>query len=211
MDAISGSRAAAGHGKGAALYGLGNIVNATWRARLPEHLGNYACEPARSVGALMLDDADKLDALSSAAGLLDAVLPEREAHEGLYAATVGLIDALERADWQADYVRWECRCLAELGFGLDLASCAATGSRADLRYVSPKTGRAVSGDAGAPFAAKLFALPAFLTGPGPAGPAELVQGLEIAGHFLTRYALAPNGRDLPGARVRLYERWRRTT
>ena len=199
-----------GHGKGAALYGLGNVVTATWRARLPEHLGNYSCEPGRSVGAMMLDDADKLDALSSAAGLLDAVLPEREAHEPLYAATLGLVEALSHDDWQADYVRWECRCLAELGFGLDLDSCAATGSRADLRYVSPRTGRAVSGEAGAPFAAKLFALPDFLTGEGAASPAELVQGLEIAGHFLTRYALAPNGRDLPGARVRLYERWRRT-
>lgn len=199
-----------GHGKGAALYGLGNVVTATWRARLPEHLGNYSCEPGRSVGAMMLDDADKLDALSSAAGLLDAVLPEREAHEPLYAATLGLIDALGREDWQADYVRWECRCLAELGFGLDLESCAATGSRADLCYVSPRTGRAVSGEAGAPFAGRLFALPDFLTGEGPASPENLVQGLEIAGYFLTRYALAPNGRDLPGARVRLYERWRRT-
>ena len=97
-----------GHGKGAALYGLGNVVTATWRARLAEHLGNYSCEPGRSVGAMMLDDADKLDALSSAAGLLDAVLPEREAHEPLYVATLGLVEALGREDWQADYVRWEC-------------------------------------------------------------------------------------------------------
>ena len=199
-----------GHGKSAAVYGLGNVVTATWRARLPEHLGNYACEPSRAVGAMMLDDADKLDALASAAGLLDAVLPEREPHEPLYAATLGLVEAFARDDWQADYVRWECRCLAELGFGLDLDACAATGSRADLRFVSPKTGRAVSGEAGAPYAARLFTLPGFLTGEGPATWAALVQGLEISGHFLTRYALAPNGRDLPGARVRLYERWRRS-
>ena len=198
-----------GHGKGAALYGLGNVVAATWRARLPEHLGNYACEPARPMGALLLDDADRLDALSAAAGLLDAVLPEREAHEALYDATLALVETLAGEGWQPDYVRWECRLLAELGFGLDLESCAATGSRDDLRYVSPKTGRAVSADAGAPFAGRLFALPGFLSGTVSANFKELVQGLEISEYFLTRYALAPNGRDLPGARVRLYERWRR--
>ncbi|MBI1244169.1 MAG: DNA repair protein RecO [Alphaproteobacteria bacterium] len=198
-----------GHGKGAALYGLGNVVSATWRARLPEHLGNFSCEPARPIGALLLDDADKLDALSAAAGLLDAVLPEREAHAALYEATLALVGALTTESWQADYVRWECRLLAELGFGLDLESCAATGSREDLRFVSPRTGRAVSAGAGAPFAGKLFDLPAFLSGEIRADFKELVQGMEISGFFLIRHALAPNGRDLPGARVRLYERWRR--
>jgi DNA repair protein RecO (recombination protein O) len=198
-----------GHGRGAALYELGNVVRAMWRARLPEHLGNYTCELSRTVGALLLDDAGRLDALSAAAGLLDLVLPEREAHGGLYAATVGLIDALETPDWPAAYVRWECRCLAELGFGLDLDSCGATGSTQNLRYVSPRTGRAVSAEAGAEFAAKLFALPDFLRLEAAATTADLVTGLDISGHFLTRYALAPQGRDLPRARVRLYERWRR--
>ncbi len=198
-----------GHGKGAALYGLGNVVSATWRARLPEHLGNYACEPARPVGALLLDDADKLDALSSLSGLLDAVLPEREPHEALYDATLAFVEALAGDGWRPDYVRWECRLLAELGYGLDLESCAATGTREDLRFVSPRTGRAVSGGAGAPFAGKLFELPGFLSGNLPANFKELSQGLDISSYFLMRHALTPNGRDLPGARVRLYERWRR--
>ncbi len=200
-----------GHGRGAALYELGNVVRATWRARLPEHLGNYSCELARTVGALLLDDADKLDALSAATSLLELVLPEREAHAELYAATIGFIDALETPDWAASYVRWECRCLAELGFGLDLARCAATGAVEDLRYVSPRTGRAVSGEAGAEFAAKLFRLPAFLLGQAPASTADLVAGLEISGHFLLRYALAPNGQGLPSPRVRLYKRWRKSS
>ena len=38
--------------------------------------------------------------------------------------------------------------LDELGFGLDLTRCAATGSADDLIYVSPRTGRAVSRDSG---------------------------------------------------------------
>ncbi len=103
-----------GHGKGAALYGLGNVVAATWRARLPEHLGNYACEPARPVGALLLDDADRLDALSAAAGLLDAVLPEREPHEALYDATLAFVEALA-GDGCAQRVRWECCCFCRTG------------------------------------------------------------------------------------------------
>jgi DNA repair protein RecO (recombination protein O) len=199
-----------GHGRGAALYERGNVVRATWRARLPEHLGNYSCELARTVGALLLDDADKLDALSAATSLLELVLPEREPHAELYAATLGFIEALETPDWAAAYVRWECRCLAELGFGLDLARCAATGSADDLRYVSPRTGRAVSAEAGAEFAAKLFRLPAFLRENLDASAADLVAGLEISGHFLLRYALAPHGQGLPPARVRLYERWRKS-
>jgi DNA repair protein RecO (recombination protein O) len=198
-----------GHGRGAALFELGNVVHATWRARLPEHLGNYSCELARTVGALLLDEPGRLEALSAAAALLDLVLPEREPHDGLYAATIGLIDALETENWAAGYVRWECRCLAELGFGLDLARCAATGGTANLVYVSPRTGRAVSAEAGAEFEAKLFKLPAFLRVEAAANPADLVAGLDIAGHFLQRYALAPHGQDLPRARVRLYERWRK--
>src|SRR5208282_2033846 len=49
--------------------------------------------------------------------------------------------------------------LAELGFGLDLASCAATGATADLIYVSPRTGRAVSREAGEAYREKLMRLP----------------------------------------------------
>ncbi|MCA3266615.1 MAG: DNA repair protein RecO [Tagaea sp.] len=198
-----------GHGKSAAIYELGNRVDAAWRARLPEHLGNWTCELVEAVAAKLMDAPDKLEALAACAALLDAVLPEREPHAGLYDATRDLLARLDDAGWREAYVRWECRCLADLGFGLDLDSCAATGVVDDLRYVSPKTGRAVSAEAGAPYADRLFALPGFLRAPVPATPADLVAGLEIAGHFLERHVLAPQTKTLPGARVRLYERWRR--
>jgi DNA repair protein RecO (recombination protein O) len=198
-----------GHGKSAATYEIGNRVAATWRARLPDHLGNWNCELVEAIAARLMDAPDRLEALTACAAILDAVLPEREAHAGLYDATRELLARLDAPEWRADYVRWECRCLADLGFGLDLDSCAATGVVDDLRYVSPKTGRAVSAEAGAPYADRLFALPQFLLGTGKATPKELVSGLEIAGHFLDRHVLAPQTKTLPGARVRLYERWRR--
>jgi DNA repair protein RecO (recombination protein O) len=107
-------------------------------------------------------------------------------------------------------VHWEAGCLAEFGFGLDLASCAATGSRENLAYISPRTGRAVSRDAGMPYADKLFALPAFMAEAGvPADAAGIGEGLSITGHFLERHVLAPHDRHLPAARTRLVDRWRR--
>ncbi|MFM7345750.1 MAG: DNA repair protein RecO [Tagaea sp.] len=198
-----------GHGKSAAVYEPGNRVDALWRARLPEHLGNWTCELVEAIPARLMDEPARLEALASATAILDAVLPEREPHEGLYDATRDLFGRLDEPAWREDYVRWECRCLADLGFGLDLESCAATGVVDDLRYVSPKTGRAVSAEAGAPYADRLFPLPPFLRGGGKAELGELVTGLDIAGHFLERHALAPQSKTLPGARVRLYERWRR--
>jgi DNA repair protein RecO (recombination protein O) len=198
-----------GHSKSTATFEPGNRVDALWRARLPEHLGNWTCELVEAIPARLMDAPAKLEALASSTAILDAVLPEREPHEGLYDATRQFLDRFDEDDWREAYVRWECRCLADLGFGLDLESCAATGAVDDLRYVSPKTGRAVSGEAGAPYADRLFPLPGFLRGTGNAASAELVLGLDIAGHFLDRHVLAPQSKTLPGARVRLYERWRR--
>jgi len=199
-----------GHGKSASVFETGNLVSAFWRARLVEHLGNWTCELVAANSAALMDAPAKLEALSACAAILDVVLPEREPHEGLFDATKAMLDRFDASAWREAYVLWEVRCLADLGFGLDLESCAATGVVEDLRYVSPKTGRAVSAEAGAPYADRLFVLPGFLRTGGAAGNArELVEALEITGHFLDRYVLAPQTKTLPGARVRLYERWRR--
>lgn len=199
-----------GHGKNASVFETGNLVSAFWRARLVEHLGNWTCELVAANSAALMDEPAKLEALAACAAILDAVLPEREPHEGLFDATKAMLARFDAREWREDYVQWEVRCLADLGFGLDLDSCAATGVVEDLRYVSPKTGRAVSAEAGAPYADRLFVLPTFLRDGGAAGNArELVEALEITGHFLDRYVLAPQTKTLPGPRVRLYERWRR--
>lgn len=192
--------------KMAATLQPGSQVEVTWRARLDEHVGSYAVEPVAS-RAGVLADRMALAGLNSVCAMLHVALPEREPHPAIYRRSIQLLDALPTgAAWQADYLRWEMELLEELGFALDLSRCAVTGSREDLAYVSPKTGRAVSRDAAGEWAARLLPLPAALLGQGPASQAELAQGLAVTGHFLTR-CLEPllNGKPLPEARARLLD------
>ncbi len=191
--------------RGRGLYQPGNVVAATWRARLAEHLGTWSCEPVQAGAAALLDRAGGLSALAAACALVDAALPEREPHATLYEATVALVGALAEPDWAESYVRWELGLLAELGFGLDLASCAATGANDGLAYVSPRTGRAVSAAAGEPWRDRLLALPAFLTAGGRPGPGDVAAGLDLTGFFLARCIFAPDGRELPPARTRFVD------
>jgi DNA repair protein RecO (recombination protein O) len=185
----------------------GNEVAATWRGRLPEHLGTLACELVRAYAARFLDDPDRLAALASAMALVAVALPEREPQGDVFAGTARLLADLDSAaDWPARYVRWECELLAALGFGLDLDRCAATGTTADLAYVSPRTGRAVSRAAGRPYHDKLLPLPAFLRNAGPAAGADIERGLQLTGYFLRHHLLAPQNRTPPPARTRLVDR-----
>jgi DNA repair protein RecO (recombination protein O) len=198
--------------RAAGLYEPGNQVRAVWRGRLQEHLGSYACEPLQSFAARVIDDPLRLGALTSACAIIELALPEREPHDALYAATLDLFTDLEGEAWAAHYARWECQCLADLGFGLDLSHCALTGTAEDLAYVSPRTGRAVSRAAGQPYAGKLFALPSFLAEDGAAAvPASAVLGaLEMTGHFLERNVLAASDKPIPQARIQFIDRLRRS-
>jgi DNA repair protein RecO (recombination protein O) len=189
----------------------GNSVAASWRGRLPQHLGTLDCELIEAHAARFLDDPDRLAALSAATALLLTALPEREPHGDLYAALAGLLAALDSGPgWAQSYVVWECDLLAGLGFGLDLGSCAATGASDDLAYVSPRSGRAVSRAAGLPYHDKLLPLPGFLWREAPAGRADIVAGLALTQYFLLHHVLAPHGGKLPEARERLTERMRRS-
>jgi DNA repair protein RecO (recombination protein O) len=193
-----------------ALLQPGNSVAASWRGRLPEHLGTLDCELVEAHAARLLDDPDRLAALSAATSLLLAALPEREPHADLYRSFTGLLEALDSASgWASSYVVWECDLLAGLGFGLDLGSCAATGASDDLAYVSPRSGRAVSRAAGMPYHDKLLALPGFLWRDTPASQPEIVEGLALTQYFLLHHVLSPHGGKLPEARERLAERMRR--
>jgi DNA repair protein RecO (recombination protein O) len=204
-----------GSGKRAgSLYQPGNLLAAQWRARLAEHLGTLTAELVSGFASHVLDDPLRLAGLTSACAVLETALPERESHPALFDATLELLRTLDTTEdrliWAATYVRWEAGCLAEFGFGLDLDACAATGQTEDLAYISPRTGRAVSGEAGAPYADRLFALPGFLRPIGSTlDPAAIVEGLRITGHFLERHVLAPHDRHLPAARTRFVDRWRR--
>jgi DNA repair protein RecO (recombination protein O) len=185
----------------------GTQVSATWRARLGEHIGSFAVEPIRARSA-MLGDALALAGLNAICALLRVALPEREGLGQLYNHTLALLDAIEAGqNWPPDYLRWERDLLDHLGYGLDLTTCAVTGGREDLAYVSPKSGRAVARGAAGDWADRLFPLPPALLGQGPADRGEVAQGLAITGHFLARGLEAVlAGRPLPEARARLLAR-----
>lgn len=191
--------------KRAAIREPGAQLDLTWRARLSDQLGTFRAEPIRSRAGALFDDPLALAALSSACALLSSFLPERDPQPELYGPTVELFDAFAAPDlWPGVYAAWELRLLETLGYGLDLSSCAATGTTQELIYVSPRSGRAVSRAAGAPYAEKLLALPPTLRLGGPAGPGEFANALRLTGHFLTERAAAAVGLDgAPAARRRL--------
>ncbi len=185
---------------------IGNVVEVNWRAKIADQLGNYSGELREAHAARAMDNATELAGLSSACALVDEALPEREPHPAMYAGFQAFLTVLGHEGWPAIYVRLELGLLQELGFGLDLEKCALTGTTADLAYVSPKSGRAVSRTAAAPYAEKLLPLPAFLsTGGLPLGPDELRQGLDLTGYFLERHVFWPHNKPLPPARARLIE------
>ncbi len=185
----------------------GNHVDAVWKARLAEHLGNVSVELRKGYAAQAMDDPLALAGLSSLCALA-RLLAERDPHPSLFEVTLFVLSFLDEPDvWPALMVRWEMALLDELGFGLDLASCAATGGREDLVYVSPKSGRAVSAGAGAPYKDRMLSLPAFLAKghQGAATISDVVAGLELTGHFLETRVLIPREDTMPQARRRLAE------
>lgn len=188
----------------------GNRVEATWRARLAEHLGSLSCELMNPAAASLLGDRMRLAALSAACAITESALPEREPHPAVFEGLNVLIGALEGGNegaWATVYVKWELGLLRELGFGLDLERCAATGRNDQLAYVSPRTGRAVSLAAGEPYRNRLLPLPPFLLAEGGIGDRrQIVDGLRLTGHFLEGHVYGHRGRRLPAARLRLAER-----
>lgn len=182
----------------------GNRLQVTWRARLVEHLGNFTAEPMQLFGGRLLDDPLRLAALASATSLLDQALAEREPHPRLYAGLLALLEAmLADPRWLETYMRFELVLLQDLGFALDLERCAVTGVTDDLAFVSPRTGRAVSRAGAGELAPRLLALPAFLLADVPAMFSDVLAGLRLSGHFLTRQVFDPADRPLPAARERL--------
>ncbi len=184
----------------------GARLSVEWSARLEAHMGAFRVDPIETPLAAVMADRAALAALGGVTALIAVSLPERASHPALFAASRDLLARLGRdADWPAQYALWELLLLGELGFGLDLEVCAATGTRADLIWVSPRSGRAVSRAGGAAWADRLMPLPAFLRAGRPVDVPRDALGaaLALTGHFLeTRLAPTLPREALPLARGR---------
>jgi DNA repair protein RecO (recombination protein O) len=181
----------------------GNRISCTWRARLDEHLGHYTLEALDARAAALLPIPHALYGMTHLAALC-RLLPERDPHPQIHAALEHVLDGLIDPRRAAPgMVRFELQLLAELGFGLDLSICAASGSETDLVYVSPKSGRAVSRQAGEPWRQKLLALPAFLRDASVDAPSsqDISDGFELTGFFLARHVLEPRNIRFADARA----------
>lgn len=183
----------------------GAQLDVTWKARLEDHLGSYTVELIRSRAGQVMADRLALAGLSSTLALLSYALAERDPHPALYQETETLLDLICVTEaWPLAYARWEVTLLNDLGFGLDLTTCAATGTKDDLIYVSPKSGRAVSrGGAGA-WANRLLPLPAALTD-GEEAEGDITTALDLTGHFLAAWLAPAIGKPLPEARHRFVQ------
>ncbi|MFT4077164.1 MAG: DNA repair protein RecO [Asticcacaulis sp.] len=175
-----------------------------YRARHADQLGAATLEAAGPSPDL-LDDPIGLLGLQCACLMTQKILPERDRQLGIYHALSALMGMFAFEDiWPAVYVRYEAGLLEALGFGLDLGACAVSGEHDDLVYVSPKSGRAVSRSAGAPYHDKLLPLPGFmLSSQGGLAEGDIVKGMELTGFFLERHVFHPHNKPLPDIRLRL--------
>ncbi len=183
----------------------GNLVEVTWRARLEEHLGDYKIEPVKARAAALMENAVSVYGVQALAALL-RLLPERDPHVHLFDALNVILDHFdEPVDACELYIRFEVAMLNDLGFGLDLTHCAATGAKTGLVYVSPKSGRAVSREAGEPYAEKLLRLPAFLSDEHnkAANDETVAEAFAMTGYFLERHVYEPRGLKMADARAGL--------
>ena len=188
----------------------GNLIVANWQARLEEHLGMFKCELLEANAALFFNHPLKLAGLSSICAVVECSLQEREPHPKFYKRFKKFINEFDSIDWLHRYVILEVNLLSEIGFGLDLETCAVTGTTRQLVYVSPKTGRAVSKNAGEPYHDRMLVLPQFLSpsclNEGAVKSRDVCEGLTLTGHFLQKHVFFQREQNEPAARTRFIER-----
>ncbi|RYE80065.1 MAG: DNA repair protein RecO [Hyphomicrobiales bacterium] len=181
----------------------GNSVQLTWRARLEEHLGTFNLELTDARAAGLIVDRTRLYACQLLCDHL-RLLPERDPHDRLLGLTIRALDGgLSGVALGVALARFELILLEELGFGLDLTSCAVTGTTRGLSHVSPRSGRAVCLEAAAPYMERLLELPKFLIADAPATAADVAAAFALTGYFLDRHIWAARQLDQPATRSAL--------
>lgn len=187
----------------------GNVVQGEWRARAETQLAGFTAELVASRAPLYAAPLPAA-AIEWATALAASALPEGQPYPRVFVGLDGLLNAIESAPaargWGGALVRYELLVLAELGFGLDLDRCAATGGSDDLAFVSPKSGAAISRVAAAGYESRLFPLPAYIREGGPAEWSDVLAGLRISGHFLERDLMTGRAAEALAARARMIGR-----
>ena len=187
---------------------LGNLISIEWQSKDEEQLGRFDVELLKNYSVNVMDNSRKLLALQSLCNLSDKTIPDREHHQSLYNSVIAMLDGFNNEMWEAIYVYWEMGLLKELGFGINLESCAVTGTTENLTHVSPKSGRAVCAEQAEPYKDKLLKLPNFLN-PNPEDFQELdiLSGLKLTGYFLQKRIFDNYNKPLPDVRLRLLEKY----
>ena len=172
--------------KFAPILQVGAQLDLTWKARLQDHLGSFKVELVRARTVHAMSDRILTAGLTSVSTILSRVLPERQAYDNFYRKTEDLLDLLDQPNiWPLAYLHWELELLTVLGYGLDLSKCAVSGSTENLRYVSPRTGRAISEQAAGEWVPKLLHLPSIIL-KGSDRSDSIIDGLKLTGYFLTK-------------------------
>jgi DNA repair protein RecO (recombination protein O) len=185
----------------------GNHVTVEWRGRLENQLGYFTVEARDSRAANLMEERLSLAGLNALCAMTRELLPEREVYPALYDVFSIVVSQLHDPQvWPALYIRWESGLLAALGYGLDLSECAATGTTENLTHISPRSGRAVSTEAAAPYGDKMLSLPGFMRGEGTATPEDIWEGLRLTGYFLETRVQWEINRTLPDARAAMVDR-----
>ena len=171
-------------------YETGNIVSVVWKSRSEDKLGNFYCELIKSNSGLFFDDSLRFNGIISSLNLIEFCLLENDSEKSLYEKTFILIENIlhKGKKWLQNYVIWELNLLKYIGFGLELHRCALTNSTKNLKYVSPKTGRAVSEKAGKKWEKRLLPLPDFLNTDKKLEINEILNGLKLSSYFLEKFS-----------------------
>lgn len=202
-----------GQKRNSSIVQVGNFVHFTWNARLSEHLGLINLSLEKAYPLLNFSDYQKILSISSVASLIDVLLPEREVYADIYDNFMAYLNNMHQRNWLHNYVLLELFILEKTGFGIDLSTCAVTGSQDNITYISPKTGSAVSSEIGEAYKSRLFKIPDFFL----ANSSEMsenqsvaehiaaqipelndiIAGLEITRYFLAKHFFAENLAKIP--------------
>ena len=200
--------------KNSFIYEIGNVINVTWTGRLEDQLGYYKCELIKSYSYNFFDNALNLSALNSFCEMQNKFLPEREVYKSLYEESLNFLKIVNYTsyNWLYSYIKWELLFLADLGYGIDLSCCAVTGVNEDLKYVSPRTGRAISSNAAGTWKKRLLKLPKFLitTEESDVNKSDILDGINLTSFFLKKH-LSNLGLKLPQSRDRFINELQRIT